>query len=67
MRFYAYVPNDEGKEPLGTSHRVLFQLKTVRGAIRHCRRTLGWDRFRLFSYFNFHKEETHRMVHEEGT
>ena len=64
MTFYAYVPTDEGKEPMGTFNRILIELKTVNGAIRQAKRRLGTDKFRLFSYTNFYDEKTFKKLYD---
>lgn len=28
MKYYAYLPNKDGTEPMGTATRILFELKT---------------------------------------
>ena len=61
MRFYAYKPDDSGKESMGTSGRILFELKTAKGAIRRAKRILG-DNVRIFVYTNFYNSETFRQV-----
>lgn len=65
MNFYAYIPKADGTEPLGTSGKILFQLKTVRGAVRRCRNALG-KRFRLYTYSSFYDESTFFFVKEES-
>jgi hypothetical protein len=61
MKFYAYIPTKEGKEPLGTSGRLLFELKTVAGAHRHANKYLGAKHL-LFVYHNFYDDKTFRRV-----
>jgi hypothetical protein len=45
MNFFAYIPNEEGDEPLGTYHNrhILPEFKTVRGAINYLNRKVGWN------------------------
>jgi hypothetical protein len=62
MKFYAYKPRKDGTEPLGTDGRILFELKTVRGAIRRAKRILG-ESCRVFQYTNFYNDETFRRVY----
>ena len=60
MKFYAYKQDvGLGKEPLGTDGRMLFELKTVAGAIRRCR-SYGYSR--LFSYSNFYDDGTFKEI-----
>jgi hypothetical protein len=61
MIFYAYKPDNDDKEPMGTGRRILFGLKTHRGAIRRARRILG-DNVRVFTYTNFYNSKTFREV-----
>lgn len=61
MKFYAYAPTKDGKEPLGTANRTLFELKTVAGAHRRVRKYLG-PRYMLFRYTNFYDDKTFRRV-----
>lgn len=57
MKFYAYLPNKDGKEPMGTANRVLFELKTCVGAVRKALRLIGGDA-KLFRYINFYDKTT---------
>lgn len=61
MKYYAYKLTDKGTEPMGTSGRILFELKTHKGAIRRALCVLGHN-FRLFSYTNFYDDKTFREV-----
>ena len=64
MKFYAYIPTDEGREPLGTEHNTLFELKTVKGAIKRSRQSLGSTNFRLYTYWNFYDDSTFKLVYK---
>ena len=61
MKFYAYKPTADGREPVGGSNRLLFELKTKAGALRHAVKWLG-PQFRLFMYTNFYDEKTWREI-----
>ena len=61
MKFYAYVPTKEGREPVGGDRKLIFELKTVAGAHKRARSVLG-ARYRLFTYTNFYRESTFRKV-----
>jgi len=61
MQYYAYKPDDSGKEPMGTSGRMLYELKTDKGAIRRAVRQYGQSA-RVFSFLNFYKNSTFRQV-----
>lgn len=60
-KYYAYVPKDDGSEPLGTMAHHLFELKTHRGAVERVRRVLG-PKFRLYTYRNFYDDSTFSLV-----
>ncbi len=78
MKFYAYVPNlkltpkdyDKGYgneillvgEPLGTTNRILFELKTKAGAKRRAIRLLG-KRCRVFTYTSFYNTNTFHQIY----
>lgn len=64
MKFYAYKPDSNGNEPMGTSGRILFELKTVRGAIRRARRMLG-NNIKVFHYTNFYNGKTFKQIGEQ--
>lgn len=57
MKFYAYLPDKDGKEPMGTANRVLFKLKTYTGAIHKALRLIGKNA-KLFRYINFYDKTT---------
>jgi len=61
MKFYAYKLTDKGTEPMGTQGRILFELKTFRGAYRRALRILG-NNFRLFVYTNFYDDKTFKEI-----
>jgi hypothetical protein len=62
MKFYAYIPESDGVEPLGTNGRILFELKTILGAIRRAKRVLGKN-VKVFTYTNFYNQNTFRIVY----
>ncbi len=59
--YYAYKPNNQGKEPMGTQDCLLFELKTDMGAIRRAVRILG-QTAKVFSYINFYDTSTWRPI-----
>ncbi len=61
MKFYAYKPTKEGKEPLGSMNCILFELKTIRGAKARAKRNFK-DNFKLFSYTNFYDDKTFKEI-----
>jgi hypothetical protein len=63
VKFYAYIPDKQNNEPLGTFNRALFELKTVKGAIKKCKNNFKTDNFRLFSYTNFYDDKTFRDIY----
>jgi hypothetical protein len=60
-KYYAYIPTENGKEPLGTEKRALFELKTDKGAIRKAKRILG-NNIKLFRYFMFQDESSFEEI-----
>ena len=64
-KYYAYIPRDDGTEPIGSENKTMFELKTNAGAIRRCKRYFGNKRFRLHTYTNFYDDITFRLVHEQ--
>lgn len=62
MKFYAYKPNEHGGEPLGSGNKLIFELGTLRGAVKRCERYLGTN-YRLYIYSNFYDDKTFRLVH----
>jgi hypothetical protein len=63
-KFYAYVPNENGKEPLGTFNKLLFELKTLRGAVNRCSKIFKKS-YRLYTYTNFYDEKTFTLILKE--
>lgn len=61
MKFYAYKPTKDGREPVGGDRKLLFELKTVAGAHKRARSVLGPD-YRLFRYTNIYDHKTYREV-----
>jgi hypothetical protein len=62
MKFYAYIPTNDRREPMGTENRILFDLKTIRGAINHCNKQLGENTYVLFSYTNIYNDNTFKCL-----
>lgn len=60
-KYYAFKPDDQGKEPMGTQNRLLFELKTDMGAIRRAVRVLG-QTAKVFQYANFYDAKTFRCI-----
>jgi len=61
IAFYAYLPNHDGTEPVGTDRRILFQLKTRRGGIRRAIRLLGVNVV-VKIYQNFYDDSTFYQI-----
>ncbi|PHS35663.1 MAG: hypothetical protein COA82_03370 [Alkaliphilus sp.] len=68
--FYAFIPhkkipatenNLEG-EPTGTANRLLFQLKTPKGAIARCKKHFSGQPFKLYSYHNFYDNSSFTLI-----
>jgi hypothetical protein len=67
MKFYAYLSElPLGKEPLGTAGKLLFELKTKKGAIKHCQRIWKEKKFHIYTYTNFYDNDTFRVVFVNG-
>lgn len=67
MKYYAYIPNKEGKEPCGTEGRVLFDAKTSHKSvlIKMVQNRLGLNvNYRLYSYTMIYRESTYQLIHE---
>ncbi len=62
MKYYAYLPNKDGTEPMGTDRKILFQLKTNSGAIRRAVRRFG-HKVRIFTYRNFYAGSTYQQIY----
>lgn len=66
MQFYAYIPREDGSEPVGTENQMIIRdLKTIRGAINRIKKISRWNDkgFKLFSYVNLYNSATHTLVH----
>ena len=66
MKFYAYIPDKNGNEPMGTGNKTLFELKTIRGAIRRAYKVLKIPVYErmivMFSYTNFYNNDTYKRI-----
>lgn len=63
MRFYAYEGNAPlGSEKLGTEGKLVFELKTIRGAKGRCNKAYGTRKYQLYSYTNFYNPASFRKV-----
>lgn len=60
-KYYAYKPDKDGKEPMGTMTKMLFELKTDAGAIHRAFRQYGTTA-RVYQYTNFYDNSTFRCV-----
>lgn len=60
-KYYAFKPDDQGEEPMGTQNRLLFELKTDMGAIRRAGRVLG-QTAKVFRYTDFYDGSTFQRV-----
>jgi hypothetical protein len=61
-KFYAC----RGTKPLGievgSSDRLMFELKTYSGAIRKCERYYKGESFSLYRYINFYDYKTFKLI-----
>jgi len=63
MKFYAYKGRYHlGGEALGTSGKLLFQLKTYEGAVRRAHKYLGKESS-VWVYTSFYDNSTFRRVY----
>lgn len=64
MSFYAYRVTADGKEPLGTSGRLIMRdLSTVNGAMRRMKMaSRKGELWRLFSFTNFYDESSFKRL-----
>ena len=66
MRYYAYIPREDGSEPLGSANRMLMDLKTPQGAIKRAKRYMG-DNIKVFSFTNFFRDSTFKLIYDGTT
>jgi hypothetical protein len=67
MKFYAYIPDKNGREPMGTANRFLFEVKTKTGALNKCKRLFNNNQnFRLFSYTEIYDDKTFNLIKENS-
>jgi hypothetical protein len=65
-KYYATLVID-GKEPLGSDRKLLFELKTDDGAIRRAKRYLArHGTVRVYRYRNFYDDKTFTRIYESG-
>lgn len=62
MKFYSYIPTLEGKEPMGTADRYIFELKTIRGAISRAKKRFYNKSFKLFAVWDIYDETTYKNI-----
>ena len=63
MKYYAYEGRKSlGSEALGTSDKLLFELKTDIGAVRKAIKYFG-ENCSVYKYTNFYNEDTFRKLY----
>lgn len=63
MNFYAYIPREDGSEPVGSDNRLIIRdLKTIRGVKKQCSKIFKNKKYRLFTFSNFYDESTFREI-----
>ncbi|MBU0711555.1 hypothetical protein KKA87_06495 [bacterium] len=63
MKFYAYKGQAKlGDEKLGTSDRMIFELKTSKGAIRRCLKRFSFGDFRLYQIGEIYDISTYKEI-----
>lgn len=64
MNYYAFIPREDGKSPLGTANRVVIRdFKLERNAKKRARVSLNTDKFVMFRYSNFYDNKTFKLVY----
>jgi len=66
MNFYAYIPRNDGSEPMGTSDKIVSRdkYKSFGTFWHYC---LGYDmRYRIFSFSDLYDINTFELVKKEG-
>lgn len=64
MQFYIHVGDMPlGSEPCGTDGKLLFKLKTLRGAINRGKAAFVGKTFTVYSYSNFYDSSTFFRMH----
>jgi hypothetical protein len=63
MTYYAYSPDKDNKEPVGSDNRILCDYKHPTYAIRKCHRFFT-SSFRLYSYTDFYDESPFKLIYE---
>ena len=60
MKFYAYKPDKQGHEPLGSKNRLLFEAPTIAGAVETAKRMFcdNCDNIVLTTYQNYYNNQT---------
>ena len=56
-----YLPDANGKEPLGTFNKGMREFKLARNAIKWATKSFGFS-VKLFSYTNFYDQKTFKKV-----
>lgn len=67
-KYYAYIPDSNGNEPIGTFGRIFFTAKTtnVSRLKKMTIERLGKDKsYRLYSYTDLYRVSTFKLIHEE--
>lgn len=65
MKYYAYIPIEDGREGCGTENKVMFESKGNRYALGMAQRRLGTSNFVLCSYTNFYDDKTFKTIKGE--
>lgn len=66
MNLFAYIPDDNGKETLGTENKMFIRdLKTINGAIRRLKTFPKWNSkpFVLQTYTSATNAETYKTIY----
>lgn len=64
MKFYSYTPDKNDNEPCGTEGKMIFELKSLRGAINRC--NITGRPYKLYTYTNFYDDKTFQLIAWKG-
>lgn len=67
MKFYGHIGNNKfGLEKCGTEGRGIKNFKTNQGAINYFKKWFNDKPFTLYSFTNFYKNSTFKLIYEKN-
>lgn len=64
MDYYAFIPQENGRAPLGSANQtILRNFVMKRNAIKQAKIRLGNEKIVVMSFTNFYDDKTFRLVH----